>query len=211
MLKTVRGWYAEESAAGKLCKGNGQKAANAGKSPYGEEKQGFSERAGGGYGKFRKGATTLKGYKGMTKEMTCRGMKFEVGKTYRVDGEIKICQNGLHFCTNLSDVFKYYGTDDSRFFKVETKQPVFSEGDKSVTSELTIVREISNVELSRCKYGNGNGNGYGNGNGNGNGYGYGYGDGYGNGYGDGSGYGYGDGYGDGYGTQNIQKILLYKE
>lgn len=33
----------------------------------------------------------VKGYKGMNKDMTCRGMQFEIGKTYSVDGDIELC------------------------------------------------------------------------------------------------------------------------
>ena len=160
----------------------------------------------------------MKGYKGMTKDMTCRGMKFEVGKTYHIDGQIEICKNGLHFCKNLIDVFDYYSkNEDSRYFEVETESDVYSEGGKSVTSTLTILRELTDVEINRVFYGNGYGYGYGNGDGYGDGYGYGYGngngygygDGYGDGNGNGNGYGYGDGYGYGYGYGNIQKIANF--
>ena len=107
----------------------------------------------------------MKGYKGMTKDMTCRGMKFEIGGTYHVDGEIELCLNGLHFCKNLRDVFDFYARkDDNRYFEVETDKPVKTDGKKSVTSDLTIVRELADKEVNRCCYGYGDG--YGNGNGN---------------------------------------------
>ena len=161
----------------------------------------------------------MKGYKGMNSDMTCRGMKFEVGKTYHVDGNIEVCNNGLHFCKCLKDVFDYYQRDGNRFFEVIASGTVKTGGSKSATSDMTIVRELYDIEINRTVYGDGYGDGYGygygdgygdgygNGDGYGDGYGYGYGYGYGDGYG--YGYGYGDGYGDGDGDGNIQKILLF--
>lgn len=117
----------------------------------------------------------MKGYKGMKSDMTCRGMQFEIGKTYHVDGNIELCSNGLHFCQRLVDVFEYYDDDNDRYFEVETDTEVKTDGKKSVTAELKIIREITSIEVNRTKYGYGNGNGYGDGNGNGYGNGYSYG------------------------------------
>ena len=129
----------------------------------------------------------MKGYKGMDSEMKCRGMQFEVGKTYHVNGEISVCYNGLHFCERLTDVFDYYERDGNRFFVVEAHGDVKTVGSKSATSDLTIVRELLGVEINRTVYGNGSGNG--------NGYGYGY------------GYDDGDGYGNG--CDNLRNVLLF--
>ena len=174
----------------------------------------------------------MKGYKGMNKDMTCRGIHFEVGKTYKITGKLELCKNGLHFCKNLNDVFSYYTQDKSRFFEVEAKGLVISSNEKSVTDELSIIRELSDIEVNRYKYGDGFGSGYGIGDSDGDGFGNGFGHSNGNGYGIGSGYGIGDSYsdGDGFGNgfghsngngygigsgygfgKNIQKILLYRE
>ena len=143
----------------------------------------------------------MKGYKGTDKDMRCRGMQYEVGKTFHADGKIEVCDNGLHFCIRLTDVFDYYEADNgNRFFEIEAEGNIVGDGKKNACSKITIGREISPIEINRTKYGNGNGYGYGNGNGDGYGYGYGYG----NGNGDGGGYGYGYG-------RNIQKILIFKE
>ena len=141
----------------------------------------------------------MKGYKGMNKDMTCRGMKYEIGKTYYIDGDIKLCRNGFHFCKNPKNVFDFYQKDKSRYFEIEAKEPIKTDRKKSVTATITILRELDDIEINRIIYGYGNGYGYGDG------YGYGYGDGNGNGYGYGYGYGYGNGNGDG-----IQRILLFK-
>ena len=174
----------------------------------------------------------MKGYKGMTRDMTCREMKFEIGKTYHVDGKICLCENGLHFCERLIDVVDFYKNDgNNRYFEIEADGIIKTDGKKSVTSSLTVIREINDIELNRviygCGYGDSYGHGYGNGNGDGHGYGYGNGCGdgygyvngneysneysynYGDGNGDGNGYGYSNGYGNGcgYGTSNIQRII----
>lgn len=123
----------------------------------------------------------MKGYKGTDRNMRCRGMQYEVGKTYHVDGVIELCQNGMHFCKNLPDVFNFYERDNgSRYFEVVASGAIQIGANKCAASDLTIVRELSKVEVNRCMYG------------------YGYGDSDGN----------GDGCGNGHG--NIQKILLWR-
>ena len=161
------------------------------------------------------------GYKGMNLDMTCLGMKYEVGETYYANGEIELCENGFHFCEKLTDVFDFYNKHGSRFFLVESGEDVKTDGRKYVTSKLTILEEVPEKEVNRAFYDNGYGYGYCYGKGYGCGYGKGYGDGYGNGYGNGYcyGYGYGNGFGYGYGIDtgdsivdrysNIQKILIF--
>lgn len=173
----------------------------------------------------------MKGYKGMKSDMTCRGMQYEIGKTYHED-DVALCQSGLHFCKNLLDVFQFYGRNNSnRFFEVEATGNIVQGDDKCCASDLTIIRELTDIEVSRNCYGYGNGTGNYNFSdccyGNGVGYGYssvfaddGYGDGYnwgnGNGNGNGNGTGYYDydndeGYNGSYKCNNIQEILIFKE
>jgi len=161
-----------------------------------------------------------KGYKGMKSDMTCRGFQYEIGKEYHIDGDIKLCENGFHFCKNLKDVFIFYGRDKgNRFFEVEGNI-IKSDNKKSVADKMHIIRELTTKEVNRGHYGSHTGNGYYGkitGNGNGDGYGYGYSDGNGScygrirdGYGDGDNNGCIDGNGNGYGIgNNIIKILKF--
>ena len=147
----------------------------------------------------------MRGYKGTNKDLKCRGFQFEIGKTYEVYGDVKLCDNGFHFCEKLLDVFDYYEHGkDNRYFEVEADGDILKDGTKSVARTIRLIREISPVEVNRAKYGNGHGYGDGYGNVYGNGYGYGYGYGYGNGRGNGN--GNGSGYGNG-----INKIAQFKE
>ncbi len=59
-------------------------------------------------------------YKGMDSKMQCRGMQYEVGKEFSVDGDIECCGNGLHACERPLDVFGYYAPGTGvRYFRVE--------------------------------------------------------------------------------------------
>lgn len=55
----------------------------------------------------------MKAYKGFEKDMTCRGYKFEEGKEYEQDGNIKCCNNGFHAYEYPLDVFKHYAPSPS--------------------------------------------------------------------------------------------------
>ena len=64
----------------------------------------------------------LKGYKCFNGDKTNRyGVPFEEGKDYHVDGEIKYGNkgNGFHMCVHLSDVFRFFDTDDNDFAVAE--------------------------------------------------------------------------------------------
>lgn len=68
-------------------------------------------------------------YKGMDSKMQCRGMQYEVGKNFSVDGDIECCGNGLHACERPLDVFNYYvpGTG-ARYFRVEQSGDMARDG-----------------------------------------------------------------------------------
>jgi hypothetical protein len=109
----------------------------------------------------------VKGYKAFDKNLECRSHKFKVGKSYEIDGKLSICNNGYHFCINLLDVYNYYEkSETTRICEVEALGDVETEGDKSVTSKIKIVRELDSKEILGAVFKNNNsGNrnsGYGN-------------------------------------------------
>ncbi len=160
----------------------------------------------------------IKGWKCFDADLSCKGFKFEVGKTYEHKGKVELCKSGFHFHEKGHELFNYYSSN-SRVCEV-VAHGVITEGDKSVCAKLEVVRELNYFYKMAVRYGygygygdgygdgygygygdgNGDGDGNGNGDGNGDGYGYGNGNGDGNGNGYGNGYGYGDGYGYGYGN-----------
>ena len=90
------------------------------------------------------------GYKGFDKNFCCRDMQYQVGQTYSVDGQLKICKHGLHFCDTLTAVFEFYPPANSRFAIVEALGDVVSNKDnphKFCTNKLKVVRELSLIEF----------------------------------------------------------------
>ena len=92
--------------------------------------------------------TIIKGYKVFNPDWTCRGFQYEVGKTFKHDGNIEMCGAGFHFCQKASDCFDYYRFDSqNKVAEVEAIGLVKTRDNKSVTDEIKIVREIPWQEL----------------------------------------------------------------
>ena len=71
------------------------------------------------------------------------GMTYELGKWYEVDGEIKPCKNGFHFCKKLEDTHWYYNLFESRLFEIEADGEILEASNtKMVCSKIRLVREI---------------------------------------------------------------------
>ena len=84
-------------------------------------------------------------YKGMNSKMQCRGMQYEVGKEFSVDGDIECCGNGLHACERPLDVFGYYAPwAGARYFRVEQSgEMVCDDSDSKVaSSKMRVDAEI---------------------------------------------------------------------
>ena len=101
----------------------------------------------------------MKGYKAFLSDMTTmRGDNtvYEVGKTYTVEGEVRICENGYHFCKKCVDVYDYY-SKPCRICEVSVTGAVQTQGNKSVGRRLKILRELTADEISGlCNSGNRN-------------------------------------------------------
>jgi hypothetical protein len=80
---------------------------------------------------------------GNTKQYTCPG-KFEE------EGELDGCGHGMHFCQTAADCFNYYSfNSENKVAEVIAYGDVRTEGDKSCTDKLEIVREIPWDEVLR--------------------------------------------------------------
>ena len=93
-------------------------------------------------------------YKGFDKDMKCRGMQYEEGKTYTAEGEIKVCNNGLHACENPLDVLRYYSiAEGSKYHVVECDGDIScGNGDDSkfACRKITIGAELSVGQLIKA-------------------------------------------------------------
>ena len=90
----------------------------------------------------------IKGYKVFNPDWTCRGFQYKVGETFVHNGNIEMCGRGFHFCRKASDCFSYYDfNSNNKVAEVEAVGLVETQGDKSVTDKIKIVREIEWQEL----------------------------------------------------------------
>ena len=88
----------------------------------------------------------MKVYKATDKDMKCRGFQYELGKTAEVEGDIELCEKGLHACEMPLDVLSYYTPGDgSRYFEAELEDVSYekrSDDTKRVGKKLTLSAEI---------------------------------------------------------------------
>ena len=90
----------------------------------------------------------IKAYKVFNVNWTCRDYQYEVGKTFKHEGQIRICDAGFHACKRLSDCFKYYPFDHDKIKVAEVLlwghvsiDPKASDS-KMCASCITIVKEL---------------------------------------------------------------------
>ena len=83
-------------------------------------------------------------YKGMDKDMKCRGFQYEVGGEYET-ARAKACECGFHACEYPLDVFDYYPPAGSRFFEVEQSGSISKSGEdtKVASTKIKIGAELS--------------------------------------------------------------------
>jgi hypothetical protein len=84
-------------------------------------------------------AKAVHGFKAFEKDFTCRGIQYEIGKTYKHKGEVEPCKSGFHFCEKPLDVLGYYGNVfNQKYALVEGFGSVKKENDKNLLQDLSM-------------------------------------------------------------------------
>lgn len=88
-------------------------------------------------------------YKGFDKNLKCRGLQYEVGKEYEMDGDIKCCERGFHACESPLEVFDHYDMLNSRFAKVEQSGEIDKEENttKVCSSKIKVKAELKLADI----------------------------------------------------------------
>ena len=93
----------------------------------------------------------MKAYKGMDKDMKCRGFQYEVGKEYETE-KANVCKCGFHACEYPLDIFSYYPPSENRFFEVEQSGDLDKSNDDSkvASTKIKIGAELSIAGLVKA-------------------------------------------------------------
>ena len=88
-------------------------------------------------------------YKGFDKNMKCRGFQYEVGKEYKMGGNIKCCERGFHACESPMEVWDYYDMLNSRYAEVEQSGKIDKEDNstKVCSSKIKISAELKLADI----------------------------------------------------------------
>ena len=92
-------------------------------------------------------------YKGTDKDMRCKGLQYEIGKAVTVDGDVKLCERGLHACEMPLDVLNYYPPATSRYFEADLEGVTAEKRDdtKRVGNRLELKAELSIANLVKAQ------------------------------------------------------------
>ena len=90
------------------------------------------------------------GFKVFNSDWTCRGKQYTCPGKFEEEVELEVCGHGMHFCQTAADCFNYYDfNSDNKVAEVIAYGEVLTEGNKSCTDKLEIVREIAWDEVLR--------------------------------------------------------------
>lgn len=85
----------------------------------------------------------MKGYKVFNKNWMCRDKQYTCPGYFEENVVPKVCEAGMHFCKIAVDCFNYYNFDPNyHVAEVEAVGEIDTDGKKSCTNKLKIIREI---------------------------------------------------------------------
>jgi len=86
------------------------------------------------------------GWKGFENNLSCRGMQFEIGRTYsknRKNVPVLCSADGFHYCENYKKIEEFYKGKDKRYCLIEILGPFSSDAAKSITTSFRIIQEVT--------------------------------------------------------------------
>ena len=80
----------------------------------------------------------IRGFKHLNEGMQCQGFEFEINKEYIHEGDLKMCEQGFHFCEKLSQIPLYKNIFKGSTHIVEARNVIFGQ-DKIVCRSIKII------------------------------------------------------------------------
>ena len=95
---------------------------------------------------------TKTAFKAFDKNLKCRGFQYEIGKEYKHEGKVEVCESGFHSCENPLDVLNYYDLTESRFAEVECSGDIKTHLDDSkiASKKIKIKAELKLGEFIKA-------------------------------------------------------------
>ena len=88
----------------------------------------------------------MRGFKAFNNDLTCRKFQYEIGQTYEIKEEPKLCERGFHFCKTIAECYNYYSmSGNTRICEVEALGEIDSKegSDKLCTNKIKILKEVT--------------------------------------------------------------------
>ena len=95
----------------------------------------------------------MKAFKGLNKDLTCRGFQYKEGETFETD-RAKLCDSGFHACERPLDCFNYYAPNTAVYHEVELDGMTDEkEGDtKRCGTRIKIGARLSVADICRLTF-----------------------------------------------------------
>ena len=96
----------------------------------------------------------IKGFKAFNKGLKCKNKTYKENTTFKENGNIGICEKGMHFCEMPLDVLNYYpyNPNETEFAEVEAIGDIKKDDNKTVTNKLRIKSKISFQKLLKLHF-----------------------------------------------------------
>lgn len=109
----------------------------------------------GAFGDCRKLKSKFKAFKAFSLtpsgKFKCRDKIYEPGKLHSVRGKLRLCSNGIHYCTNLFETFDYYSGEIDKniaIFEIEPgKEILASSTSKYCTNSCKLIKRLYREDI----------------------------------------------------------------
>lgn len=98
--------------------------------------------------------SNYKAFKIKNEKLFCRNKEYKVGRRNFVQGELKLCYNGIHYCTNLFEVFNYYWGEidkDIAIYEIEPGSKIIKDdcNSKCCTNLIRLGKRLYREDIIR--------------------------------------------------------------
>ena len=95
---------------------------------------------------------SIKAYKAFNADWTCKGLQYEIGKTYQHQGDVSLCNSGYHACEVPFDCWNYYA-ESMTFAAVDLNDASdqTEQDSKRVTASITICAQLTLPEWIKAQ------------------------------------------------------------